>query len=170
MVVGAMLRERGLTLATAESATGGQLASLITEAPGASDYFVAGYVAYSADAKRALGVSAETIERHGTVAEATTQALAAAARRQADADVGRRDDRQRRTRRLRGQARRRAAHRRRHRRPPGVLRDALFDDAHRVQAPRRAGCAVPALARAQTSRHDLQFGRRVAAHNARARP
>ena len=87
MVVGAMLRQRGLTLATAESATGGQLASLITEAPGASDYFVAGYVAYSAAAKRALGVSAEIIERHGTVAEATTQALAAAARRQAAARV-----------------------------------------------------------------------------------
>jgi nicotinamide-nucleotide amidase len=87
VVVGAMLRERGLTLATAESATGGQLASLVTEAPGASDYFVAGYVAYSADAKRALGVSAETIHRHGTVAEATTQALAAAARARAGADV-----------------------------------------------------------------------------------
>jgi nicotinamide-nucleotide amidase len=87
VVIGAMLRERGLTLATAESATGGQLASLITEAPGASDYFVSGYVAYSADAKRALGVSAETIERHGTVAEATTQALATAARKQAQADV-----------------------------------------------------------------------------------
>jgi competence/damage-inducible protein CinA-like protein len=87
MVVGAMLRERGLTLATAESATGGQLASLITEAPGASDYFVAGYVAYSADAKRALGVSGDVIERHGTVAGATTQALAAAARKQAGAHV-----------------------------------------------------------------------------------
>jgi nicotinamide-nucleotide amidase len=87
MVVGAMLRERRLTLATAESATGGQLASLITEAPGASDYFVAGYVAYSAEAKRALGVSPEILERHGTVAEATTRALAAAARRQASADI-----------------------------------------------------------------------------------
>jgi nicotinamide-nucleotide amidase len=87
VVVGAMLRERGLKLATAESATGGQLASLVTEAPGASDYFVAGYVAYSADAKRALGVSPETLERHGTVAAATTQALAAAARERARADV-----------------------------------------------------------------------------------
>ncbi len=87
LVVGAMLRERGLSLATAESATGGQLASLITDAPGASDYFVAGYVAYSADEKHALGVSPEVIERHGTVAEATTQALAAAARTHSHADV-----------------------------------------------------------------------------------
>jgi nicotinamide-nucleotide amidase len=86
-VVGAMLRERGMKLASAESATGGQLASLITDAPGASDYFVAGYVAYSADEKRALGVSPDVIERYGTVAEATTQALAAAARLRAGADV-----------------------------------------------------------------------------------
>jgi nicotinamide-nucleotide amidase len=86
-VVGAMLRDRGLKLATAESATGGQLASLITDAPGASDYFIAGYVAYSADEKQALGVSPSVIERHGTVAEATTQALASAARARAGADV-----------------------------------------------------------------------------------
>jgi nicotinamide-nucleotide amidase len=86
-VIGAMLRERGLKLATAESATGGQLASLVTEAPGASDYFVAGYVAYSADAKRALGVSEEILARHGTVARETTEALAAAARERAQADV-----------------------------------------------------------------------------------
>jgi len=86
-VVGQLLRERGLKLATAESATGGQLASLITEAPGASDYFVAGYVAYSAAAKHALGVSSEILERYGTVAEQTTQALAAAARNSAGADV-----------------------------------------------------------------------------------
>jgi PncC family amidohydrolase len=86
-VVGALLRERKLKLAVAESATGGQLASLITEAPGASDYFVAGYVAYSAEAKRALGVSEEIIREHGTVAQETTRALAAAARRAANADI-----------------------------------------------------------------------------------
>src|SRR5438876_8542720 len=86
-VVGAILRERGLKLAVAESATGGQLASLITEAPGASDYFMAGYVVYSAEAKRALGVSPDVLRDHGTVAEATTQALAAAARRASGANV-----------------------------------------------------------------------------------
>ncbi|MGI9145899.1 MAG: competence/damage-inducible protein A [Chloroflexota bacterium] len=86
-VVGALLRERGLTLAVAESATGGQLASLITEAPGASDYFLAGYVAYSAAAKQALGVQPTVLDEHGTVAEATTRALAAAARDTAGADV-----------------------------------------------------------------------------------
>ncbi len=86
-VVGAMLRERRLKLAVAESATGGQLASLITEAPGASDYFVAGYVVYSAEAKRALGVSQQLLDEHGTVAQETTRALAAAARQAAHADV-----------------------------------------------------------------------------------
>lgn len=86
-VVGAMLRERKLTLATAESATGGQLASLITEAPGASDYFVAGYVTYSAAAKRALGVSEQILNEHGTVALATTQAMAAAARQAAGTNI-----------------------------------------------------------------------------------
>lgn len=86
-VVGALLRQRGLTLTVAESATGGELASLITEAPGASDYFLSGYVAYSAAAKQALGVSAAVLEEHGTVAEATTAALAAAARKTAGAAV-----------------------------------------------------------------------------------
>src|SRR2546425_9245253 len=86
-VVGALLRNRGLKLAVAESATGGQLASLITEAPGASDYFIAGYVAYSAKAKQALGVSPEVLATYGTVAQATTQALAVAARQASGADV-----------------------------------------------------------------------------------
>jgi nicotinamide-nucleotide amidase len=86
-VVGALLRQRGLKLAVAESATGGQLASLVTEAPGASDYFLAGYVAYSAAAKQALGVSPDILREHGTIAAATTQALAAAARHTAGADV-----------------------------------------------------------------------------------
>ena len=86
-VVGAILRERGLKLTVAESATGGQLASLITEAPGASDYFVAGYVAYSADAKRALGVDDAILREHGTISQETSRALAAAARQSSGADV-----------------------------------------------------------------------------------
>jgi nicotinamide-nucleotide amidase len=86
-VVGALLREQHLRLAVAESATGGQLASLVTEAAGASDYFVAGYVAYSADAKRALGVSEDILRVHGTIARETTRALAAAARQASGADV-----------------------------------------------------------------------------------
>ncbi|MBV9546048.1 MAG: competence/damage-inducible protein A, partial [Chloroflexi bacterium] len=86
-VVGALLRRKGLSLSVAESATGGQLASLITEAPGASDYFVAGYVAYSRAAKEALGVPKDVLDAHGTVARETTQALAAAAREKAHTDI-----------------------------------------------------------------------------------
>jgi nicotinamide-nucleotide amidase len=86
-VVGALLRQKGLKLAVAESATGGQLASLITEAPGASDYFVAGYVVYSAAAKKALGVNPDILDTHGTVSEVTTQALAGAARATSGAHV-----------------------------------------------------------------------------------
>jgi PncC family amidohydrolase len=48
---------------------------------------VAGYVAYSAEAKRALGVPAAVLQQYGTVAAETTRALAAAARNQANADV-----------------------------------------------------------------------------------
>ena len=86
-VVGALLRQRGLSLAVAESATGGQLASLVTEAPGASDYFRAGFVAYSRAAKEALGVSPAILDEHGTIAQETTRALASAARQRAGADV-----------------------------------------------------------------------------------
>jgi nicotinamide-nucleotide amidase len=86
-IVGALLRHRGFKLAIAESATGGQLASLITEAPGASDYFIVGYVPYSAAAKQALGVSPDILHQYGTVSEVTTQALAAVARAKAGAHV-----------------------------------------------------------------------------------
>jgi nicotinamide-nucleotide amidase len=87
VVVGRLLRDRRLKLAVAESATGGQLASLITEAPGASDYFVGGFTVYSRESKAALGVSPEILDRFGTVARETTQALARAARERTGADV-----------------------------------------------------------------------------------
>lgn len=86
-VLGNLLRSRGLKLAVAESATGGALAALITEAPGASDYFVGGYVAYSRAAKEALGVASSVLDQFGTIAPETTAALAAAARQTAGADV-----------------------------------------------------------------------------------
>lgn len=85
--VGELVRRAGLSLAVAESATGGHLAALITDAPGASDYFRAGYVVYSRAEKEALGVPAELLDRHGTVARETSIALAAAARARSGADV-----------------------------------------------------------------------------------
>jgi nicotinamide-nucleotide amidase len=87
-VVGAMLKGRGLTLATMESCTGGLLASTITDVPGSSEYFKGGYVAYSAEMKMSLGVSAELIERHGTVSDECAASMARAARDRAGADVG----------------------------------------------------------------------------------
>ncbi len=88
-VVGALLRERGMTLAVAESATGGHLSGLITDAAGSSDYFLGGVVAYSRAAKEELGVPAGIIDRHGTIADETTRALASAvcARFGADAAI-----------------------------------------------------------------------------------
>jgi len=86
-VVGALLRQRGLSLAVAESATGGQLASLITEAAGASEYFRGGVVVYSPEAKRELGVPAEVLQRFGTVAPETSRALARAVRERYGADA-----------------------------------------------------------------------------------
>jgi len=87
-VVGQMLRERGLTVATMESATGGLLASVITDVPGSSDYFKGGYVAYTARGKMGLGVSADLLEKHGVVSVQVAGDMARAARKALDADYG----------------------------------------------------------------------------------
>ena len=87
-VLGRMLQERGLTLATMESCTGGLLASTITDVPGSSAYFKGGYVAYTAQMKMNLGVSAELIERHGVVSPEVASDMARAARDNAGADYG----------------------------------------------------------------------------------
>jgi nicotinamide-nucleotide amidase len=81
-------RARGLTLATAESCTGGLVAQRLTSVPGASDVFVGAIVAYSDDVKaRELGVPRETLERHGAVSAETAVAMAAGARERLGADV-----------------------------------------------------------------------------------
>lgn len=76
-VVGRLLMERRETLSTAESCTGGLLASRITDAPGSSAYFLGGGVCYHADAKVAVaGVDRELIRAHGEVSEEVAIALA----------------------------------------------------------------------------------------------
>lgn len=83
------LRERGMTLATAESMTGGTVGAWLTRVPGASEVYRGGAVTYAADVKTSvLGVAAETIERHGVVSEETATAMSAGARRVFGADVG----------------------------------------------------------------------------------
>ena len=67
-VIGELLRKRGQTLATAESCTGGMLASWIVDIPGSSDYFLGGVVSYSNEAKmKFLGVSEENLIKYGAV-------------------------------------------------------------------------------------------------------
>ena len=86
--VGAMLRERRLKLATAESCTGGLLASRLTDIPGSSDYFLGGVVAYAYEAKVAmLNVSWETLQAHGAVSSETVLEMAHGACRALGADL-----------------------------------------------------------------------------------
>jgi nicotinamide-nucleotide amidase len=86
-VVGAALKERNKTLAVAESCTGGLLGKLITDVPGASDYFKCGWITYCNEAKISeLGIRAELIEEHGAVSEEVCLAMAQAARVKAGSD------------------------------------------------------------------------------------
>jgi nicotinamide-nucleotide amidase len=88
LVAGALLG-RHLTIAVAESCTGGLLAARLTDLPGSSQYLRGGIVAYSNDAKRALaGVDGALIERHGAVSAEVAAALAHGARERLAADVG----------------------------------------------------------------------------------
>ena len=87
--VGRLLIERGLTLATAESCTGGLLGNRITNVAGSSEYYLGGIVSYSDSAKmNLLGVSQETLKEFGAVSEETAQEMAAGARRVLQSDVG----------------------------------------------------------------------------------
>ena len=88
-VVGAMLRERSLTVACAESCTGGLIGHRLTEVPGSSDYFLESAVVYSNRAKiRRLGVPAALIEKHGAVSAPVARAMALGVRKTSGADIG----------------------------------------------------------------------------------
>lgn len=89
VVVGEALRARGLTLALAESCTGGLVTGRLTDVPGSSAYIVGGIVAYANDVKRdVLGVPADVLEAHGAVSEPVANAMADGARRVLKADLG----------------------------------------------------------------------------------
>lgn len=87
--VGEKLTRKGLTLALAESCTGGKLGDLITEVPGSSLYFLGGVTSYSNEAKaEILGVDRNTIESKGAVSEEVARMMADGARDCFGADVG----------------------------------------------------------------------------------
>jgi len=88
-IVADALRADGLTIATAESCTGGLLGGRLTDLPGSSDYVQGGLIVYADEAKVALaGVDGELLARHGAVSTEVAEALADGARARLDADVG----------------------------------------------------------------------------------
>ncbi len=81
-VIGDILRKTGKTVSTAESCTGGLVASLLTSVPGASDYFAGSVVSYSCSVKEnVLGVSPDIIHRYGAVSPECAGAMAEGVRR-----------------------------------------------------------------------------------------
>jgi len=88
-VVGQLLAQRGMTIAVAESCTGGLIAKRITDNPGSSAYFAGGVVAYSNAAKsELLGVSAAVLEEHGAVSDPVVRAMAEGVRERFGVDIG----------------------------------------------------------------------------------
>jgi nicotinamide-nucleotide amidase len=87
-VVGEKLAQHNKTIALAESCTGGTLAKLLTDIPGASRYFTHGWITYSNSAKTSqLGVPAALIEKHGAVSSEVATAMAQGARKRAKSDL-----------------------------------------------------------------------------------
>ncbi|MDX1452459.1 MAG: CinA family nicotinamide mononucleotide deamidase-related protein [Oleiphilaceae bacterium] len=88
-VLVSLLQENGLKVCTAESCTGGMIASLITQVSGASQVFEAGWVTYANSIKeQELGVSAATLEREGAVSEAVVRQMLQGALVRSGADLG----------------------------------------------------------------------------------
>ncbi len=88
-VVGSLLREHRMQIATAESCTGGLIAERITDEAGSSDYFAGGVVSYSNESKSALlGVPADLIEQYGAVSEPVARAMAEGACERFDSQLG----------------------------------------------------------------------------------
>jgi nicotinamide-nucleotide amidase len=88
-VVGDLLRQHTLTIAVAESCTGGLLASRLTDVPGSSDYVERGVVCYSNRSKTELaGVPTALIAEHGAVSEPVARAMAEGIRSRAGTNVG----------------------------------------------------------------------------------
>ena len=88
MVVGRLLAEKSMTLALAESCTGGLISHRITRVPGSSDYFAGGVVAYSNDLKhKLLGVEESVLDEYGAVSPETARQMAEGIQRVTGADI-----------------------------------------------------------------------------------
>lgn len=88
-IVGKRLSDKGLTIAVAESCTGGYLASEITDVPGSSHYMLGGVVAYSNQSKTdLLGVDPAIIEKNGAVSQETALAMARGVKERFGSDIG----------------------------------------------------------------------------------
>ena len=86
---GQTLMRRGLMLVTAESCTGGWIAEAVTSVPGSSEWFERGFVTYTYISKREMvGVSGETLEKHGAVSETVVLEMATGAIAASHAQVG----------------------------------------------------------------------------------
>ena len=86
--LGQLLLEKSLTVTTAESCTGGMVAAAITDIAGSSAWFHQGVVSYANSAKtQLLGVDDRLLMQHGAVSEDVVKAMAAGARKNADADI-----------------------------------------------------------------------------------
>ncbi len=84
-----LLKEKNMTIATAESCTAGYIPKRITDIPGASSVFGYGAITYSNEVKqKVLGVKAETLEKYGAVSEQTAREMARGIRRVSGADIG----------------------------------------------------------------------------------
>jgi|SRR4051794_39920997 nicotinamide-nucleotide amidase len=82
-----LLSEKKLTLATAESCTGGVIASILSDAPGAGDLFHGGFVLYTKQHKIAFGIPKELIDKNSIVSEPVARAMAEGALKHSPADV-----------------------------------------------------------------------------------
>jgi nicotinamide-nucleotide amidase len=88
-IVGCLLSNHKLTIAIAESCTGGLICAKLTDNPGSSDYLLGGVVSYSNSLKAEyLGVEENVLENHGAVSRETAEAMAVGVRTRSHADIG----------------------------------------------------------------------------------
>lgn len=86
--IGELLRQKGLTVGTVESATGGLISHLLTGVPGSSDYFKGSVTAYANETKMdVIGVKAETLDRYGAVSPQVAEELALGGRKLLAVDI-----------------------------------------------------------------------------------